>query len=160
MWRIYSCLLLKLLGFKFLFSNFYDFKIIKILTLKYMLKINFDVLLWLCLLNTLEKNESSTPHSFHGSVTLGVTLWVSRKIYIYIWEKVLFQNIEYLRMALILVLRSWHFTKRAWQSKGQDLKISNFKECFQLSFRKNIKNYCSAESESHMLKTKLHTSKT
>lgn len=31
----------------------------------------------------LEKNDSSTPHSFHGSVTLGVTLWVSRK-YIYL----------------------------------------------------------------------------
>ena len=82
--------------------------------------------------------------------------WVSlygfpEKIYIYIWEKVLFQNIEYLRMALILVLRSWHFTKLTWQSKGQDLKISKFEECLQLSFRKNIKNHCSTASESYML---------
>ena len=63
-------------------------------------------------------------------------------------------------MVLILVLRSWHFTKWAQQSKGQDLKISNFKECLQLSFRKNIKNNCSAASESHKFKMKSHTSKT
>lgn len=84
----------------------------------------------------LEKNDSSTSYIPHGSVTLGVTLWVSRK-YIYLHlRKDLFQNIEYVRMVLILVLRFWHFTKWARQSKGQDLKISNFKECLQLSLEK------------------------
>lgn len=62
-------------------------------------------------------------------------------------------------MVLILVSVSWNFTKGIGQSRVQDFKISNFEECLQFSFRKDIKNHCSTTSEPHMLKIWLHTSK-
>lgn len=52
-----------------------------------------------------------------------------------------------------------HFQKRGCRAKQGKTRISNFEECIQFSFRKNIKNVCSATSEPLMLKMFLPTSK-